>query len=63
MLKRFFTEEKGQSATEYILIVSVIVGVVLVVGRVFKDQLQQIVGNVMGQVQKSAQSFMGGGGQ
>jgi len=63
MLKKFFTEEKGQSATEYILIVSVIVGVVLVVGRVFKDQLQQIVGNVMGQVQKSAQSFMGSGGQ
>ncbi len=60
MLKRFFTEERGQSATEYILIVSVIVGVVMVVGRVFKDQLASIIGNVMDTVQKTTKQFMSG---
>jgi len=60
MLKRFFTEERGQSATEYILIVSVIVGVVMVVGRVFKDQLASIIGNVMDTVQKTTRQFMSG---
>ncbi|HLD73427.1 MAG TPA: Flp1 family type IVb pilin [Bdellovibrionota bacterium] len=60
MFKRFFTEERGQSATEYILIVSVIVGVVMIVGKVFKEQLAAIIGNVMDTVQKTTRQFMSG---
>lgn len=60
MFKRFIKEEKGQSATEYILIVSVIVGVVMVVGKVFKGKLQKIIGSVMENVEKRANSFMQG---
>ncbi|MBI2027067.1 MAG: hypothetical protein HYS98_04605 [Deltaproteobacteria bacterium] len=61
MIRQFFKEEAGQSATEYILIVSVIVGVVLVVGNVFKGQLKKIIGNVMSQVEQATRRFMSGG--
>ena len=61
MFRKLMRDEQGQSATEYILIVSVIVGVVLVVGNVFKGQLKKIIGNVMSQVEQATRRFMSGG--
>ena len=43
VLKRFFTEEKAQGATEYILILVAIVAVVLL----FREKIYEIVGNML----------------
>lgn len=52
---RFLRDERGQSTTEYILILSVVVMVALKFKKEFGSQLNGIVGNLGGKIQQSIQ--------
>jgi len=56
-LSRFIWEESGQSTTEYILILSVVVMIALRFKNVFGQKMGEIVGNltdgINGQIQNS----------
>ncbi|MDE2040176.1 MAG: hypothetical protein KGO96_09920 [Elusimicrobia bacterium] len=54
-------EEKGQNTVEYLMIVAVVVGVVLVVGKLIKSQLPGVWQNIMGMI-TNASSSLGSGG-
>ncbi|MFA5138213.1 MAG: class III signal peptide-containing protein [Elusimicrobiota bacterium] len=41
---------KGQNTVEYLMMLAVIVGVILVVGRMFKPQMSGIFNQVMGMI-------------
>lgn len=57
MFKQFLRDERGQSATEYILILSVIVAVVIAVGNHFKDKMKELVNTVMEKVEGAISNF------
>ncbi|MBN1114008.1 MAG: class III signal peptide-containing protein [Oligoflexia bacterium] len=47
---RRFLNRRGQSATEYILILAVIVVIILAVGRVFKDKMKKFASDALDKV-------------
>ncbi|MBI3299227.1 MAG: hypothetical protein HYZ75_13750 [Elusimicrobia bacterium] len=59
---RYFKSRRGQGIVEYLLMLSVIVGVVLVIGKMFKPQIAGVFTGVMDKIQKAAESVGGTGG-
>jgi Flp pilus assembly pilin Flp len=55
-LARWVRSEKGQNTVEYLLILAVVVGVVLVVGKMFKSQIGGIFNQVMTMISGAATS-------
>lgn len=46
--------EKGQNTVEYLMMMAVIVGVVLVIGKMFKPQISGIFNQIMGMISGAA---------
>jgi Flp pilus assembly pilin Flp len=45
---------RGQNTVEYLMMLAVIVGVVLTVGKLFKPQIQNIFTQIMAMISKAA---------
>ena len=45
---------RGQNTVEYLMMLAVIVGVILVVGKMFKPQISNIFNQIMGMVSGAA---------
>lgn len=54
-------EERGQNTVEYLMMLAVIVGVILVIGKMFKPQISGIFNQIMGMISGAA-STVGSGG-
>lgn len=48
--------KKGQNTVEYLMMLAVIVGVILVIGKMFKPQISQIFSQIMGMISGAASS-------
>ncbi|MFH1726343.1 MAG: hypothetical protein ABII00_17165 [Elusimicrobiota bacterium] len=48
--------EKGQNTVEYLMMLAVIVGVILVIGKMFKPQISGIFNQIMGMISGAASS-------
>lgn len=46
--------ERGQNTVEYLMMLAVIVGVVLVIGKMFKPQISGIFNQIMGMISGAA---------
>ena len=55
-LKRFFKDDLGQSTTEYILILAVVVMVAMKFKKEFEGRLVGAISNVGGQIDAATQS-------
>lgn len=55
-LARRLRGKRGQNTVEYLLMLAVIVGVILVVGKMFKPQISAVFNNIMGLVSGAASS-------
>lgn len=53
--------ERGQNTVEYLMMLAVIVGVILVIGKMFKPQISGIFNQIMGMISGAA-STVGSGG-
>ena len=51
---------KGQNTVEYLMMLAVIVGVILVVGKMFKPQISQIFNQIMAMISGAASSVASG---
>ena len=58
-LKARLEDRKGQNTVEYLLMMTVVVGVVMGVGYVMRDKIKDIFGQVAGVISKAVSS-MGG---
>jgi Flp pilus assembly pilin Flp len=47
---------RGQNTVEYLMMLAVIVGVILVIGKMFKPQISQVFNQVMAMISGAAQS-------
>lgn len=54
-LKKVVRNRRGQNTVEYLMMLAVIVGVILVVGKMFKPQISNIFNQIMGMVSGAAQ--------
>jgi len=52
--------EKGQNTVEYLMMLAVIVGVILMVGKMFKPQIAGIFNQIMGMISGAASSVGSG---
>ncbi|HBL15186.1 MAG TPA: hypothetical protein DD417_00080 [Elusimicrobia bacterium] len=59
-MKRWLQSEKGQNTVEYLMMLAVIVGVILVIGKMFKPQISQVFNQIMAMVSGAAQSVGSG---
>ena len=50
---------RGQNTVEYLMMLAVIVGVILVVGRMFKPQVSNVFNNVMAMVSRATEQVGG----
>ncbi|MBI5597367.1 MAG: hypothetical protein HY928_14840 [Elusimicrobia bacterium] len=60
--RRIKDSSRGQGIVEYLMMMAVVVGVVLVVGRMFKPQVSSIFMGVMEKIQRAVESVGGTGG-
>lgn len=56
-----FVNKRGQTSVEYILIIGVIVGVIMIFGQKFKSQIGTITDDLFGNIDKSIKGSSGGG--
>ena len=61
-MKDLFKNKRGQNTVEYLLMLAVIVGLVLVLGRMFKGRIGGVFDNVMNSVNSATGSLSSGGG-
>lgn len=54
------SSERGQNTVEYLMMLAVIVGVILVIGKMFKPQISGIFNQIMGMISGAA-STVGSG--
>ena len=54
-LKKVVRSKRGQNTVEYLMMLAVIVGVILVVGKMFKPQIANVFNQIMGMVSGAAQ--------
>ena len=47
-------DERGQNTVEYLMMLAVIVGVILVIGKMFKPQISGIFNQIMGMISGAA---------
>ena len=53
-LKTGLGSERGQNTVEYLMMLAVIVGVILVIGKMFKPQISGIFNQIMGMISGAA---------
>lgn len=53
-IQKFWSDEAGQSTTEYILILAVVVMIAMKFKKEFGDRMSNIVGRVGGQIESAA---------
>ena len=58
---RRLKSRRGQGIVEYLMMLAVVVGVSLVVGKMFKPQISGIFNNIMGQIARAAETVGGTG--
>jgi Flp pilus assembly pilin Flp len=51
---RVRNDERGQNTVEYLMMLAVIVGVILVIGKMFKPQISGIFNQIMGMISGAA---------
>ena len=59
-LVKLVRDRRGQNTVEYLMMLAVIVGVILVVGKMFKPQISNIFNQIMGMVSGAAQGVASG---
>jgi hypothetical protein len=59
---RRLRSRRGQGIVEYLMMMAVVVGVVLVIGKMFKPQVSGIFNSIMGQIAGAIQTVGGSGG-
>lgn len=52
--------KRGQTSVEYILIIGVIVGVIMIFGKTFKDKIGEITESLFGNINSSIKANSGG---
>ena len=60
-LAKRMRSQRGQNTVEYLMMLAVIVGVILVIGKMFKPQISGIFNQIMGMISGAA-STVGSGG-
>ena len=55
-MKEWLRRSRGQNTVEYLMMLAVIVGVILVVGKMFKPQISAIFNQIMGMISGAATS-------
>lgn len=60
--RRRLKSRRGQGIVEYLMMMAVVVGVVLVIGKMFKPQVSGIFNNIMSQIAGAVQTVGGTGG-
>ena len=55
-MKDWLRRSRGQNTVEYLMRLAVIVGVILVVGKMFKPQISAIFNQIMGMISGAATS-------
>lgn len=58
-MKKLLRDQRGQNTVEYLMMLAVIVGVVLVIGRMFKPQVGGVLNQVMDQIRGGVQQVGG----
>jgi Flp pilus assembly pilin Flp len=53
-LREWLRSERGQNTVEYLMMLAVIVGVILVIGKMFKPQISGIFNQIMGMISGAA---------
>lgn len=56
---RLLRSSRGQNTVEYLMMLAVIVGVIMVVGRMFKPQISNVFNQVMSMVSDGARTVGG----
>jgi len=56
------TQKRGQTSVEYILIIGVIVGVIMLFGKTFRDKITGITDGLFSNINKNINDGSGGGG-
>ena len=59
-MTKWLRSERGQNTVEYLMMLAVIVGVILVIGKMFKPQISGIFNQIMGMISGAA-STVGSG--
>ena len=59
-LAEWARSEEGQNTVEYLMMLAVIVGVILVIGKMFKPQISQVFNQIMAMVSGAASSVASG---
>ena len=59
-LRKVARNKRGQNTVEYLMMLAVIVGVILVVGKMFKPQISNVFNQIMGMVSGAAQGVASG---
>ena len=54
-LTKVTKSRRGQNTVEYLMMLAVIVGVILVIGKMFKPQISNVFNQIMGMVSGAAQ--------
>ncbi|MBI3505117.1 MAG: hypothetical protein HY059_09765 [Proteobacteria bacterium] len=60
-LKTWLRDQRGQNTVEYLMMLAVIVGVILVIGKMFKPQIGALFNQIMGMITGAASSVGSGG--
>ena len=60
ILRELARDKRGQNTVEYLMMLAVIVGVILVIGKMFKPQISGIFNQIMGMISGAAQSVGSG---
>lgn len=64
MIKKWLKDRRGQNTVEYLLMLTVVVGVVLVAGMALKKFMPGLFGQIQGMISGAAGNLgSGGGGQ
>ena len=53
-VREWARSERGQNTVEYLMMLAVIVGVILVIGKMFKPQISGIFNQIMGMISGAA---------
>lgn len=59
-ITRLLQDKRGQSVVEYLMMLAVIVGVILVIGAMFKPQISGIFNQIMEKIAIAVQQVGGG---
>ena len=59
-MRKWLRNERGQNTVEYLMMLAVIVGVILVVGKMFKPKISEIFNQIMNSISGAAGSVSSG---